>query len=231
MKLKHQSTPQPQTVIEAANKQHVTDAISTALQVLFSWNHTDVSQFTLTDPSAHGWTVGFVAATTSEPEHILVTAPNTAGASTAYLMITAGISVADYEVVAVHDFFGTGVETVSLLARADDISGGVFAGARWSMGGTAALEGFYAGGFGDTVIAADIEVVPAAPPVVVETHLSTRGLALGKGWGRLANYGSIDASTEAGLGTSLESGMRFTHATTSLQTLKIYNWFAIQRAS
>jgi hypothetical protein len=231
MNLKHQSTPEPQNDVEAANKKYVDDAISTALNLLFAWNHTDVSQFTLTDPAVAGWTMGFVAATTAEPEHVLITKPLTGGASTAFLTVTTPLTSADYEVTVVHGFFGSGVETVSVLGRVVNLLSGIFAGAKWNMGAGGSLEGFYADGFGDTLIAPSIEIVPSTPPVVVETQLSARGLLLGKGWGRLANYGSIDASTEAGLGTGTTIGMRFTHAATASQTMKIYNLFAYKRAS
>jgi hypothetical protein len=231
MNLKNQSTPQPQADLEAANKKYVDDAISTALQVLFSWNHTDVSQFTLTDPTAVGWTATFVAATSTEPEHILVTKPLTAGPDTAFLTVTTPLTSADYEVIAVHDFFDGGAETVTVMGRVVNLISGVFVGAKWGMGSGGSLEGFYAEGFGDTTTAISIEPVPSTPPVTVETHLSARGLLLGKGWGRLSNYGPIDASTQAGLGTSATIGMRFTHADTASHTMKIYNLFAYKRAS
>lgn len=198
---------------------------------LFSWNHTDASQFTLTDPTAVGWTAVFVAATTSEPEHILVTKPLTVGPDTAFLTVTVPLLSSNYEVTAVHSFFGNGVEAVSVLGRVVDLIGGIFAGAKWNMGAGSSLEGFYAEGAGDTTTATSIEPIPSAPPVMVETQLSARGLLLGKGWGRLSNYGSIDASAEPGLGTSTTIGMRFTHAATASQTMKIYNFFAYQRVS
>ena len=229
MKLKHQSTPQPQTDPEASSRKYVDDSISSALSLLFSWNHTSVSQLTLTQPLSDGWTMAFVAATSSEPEHILITAPPAGGATLAFVTVTAGLTSADHEVVAVHSFFGSGTQTVSVISRVVNMIGGIFVGARWSMGAGGSLDGFYADGFGDTVIADSIEPVPDVPPVTVETQLSVRGLSLGKGWGRLANYGSIDASTEAGLGTDLDTGMRFTQSAPASQTLKIYNWYAYKR--
>lgn len=230
MRTAHQNVPVPATSSSAANKDFVDTSISslvTAYEVLFQWNHSDVTQFTLTEPLADGWSVGFVPATTTKAEHILVTSANTGSPSEAYLMVTAALGDADYEMWAVHNFFDTSNQQfVYALSRGDDISNDRYAGARWEQP-AGELTGVYNEGVGDQVAAGSLEIVPAGTSpenFILETHSSVRGQLIGKGWGRISNYGQIDTATYAGLGTSGNVGMRFElPVAASAFTVEIYD--------
>lgn len=240
MKLAHQSVPTPQVDQESSTKKYVDDTVGSIdageYQVLFSWNHTDVTQFVLTDPGSDGWTAGFVAATTGKAEHIVVTAPTVGADSVGYLTVLGGLSSANAEVNITHGFFDTNnQQLVSVIARGSSIVTDIYAGATWDQP-TGSLKGVYNEGAGEIAVASSLEIVPAGIDATnghatrVETWLTTRGLLLGKGWGRFANYGHIDATTEVGLGTSLVAGMRFDKRTGSAgETLEIFDWVAYQR--
>ena len=208
MRTAHQNVPIPVANKEAANKQFVDTSIASLVasyDILFQWNHSDVSQFTLTEPLADGWAVVFVPATTAKAEHIRLTSSNTGSPSSAYLMVNSAVGSANYEAWMIHNFFNTSNQQfVYALSRADDISADRYAGARWEQP-AGELVGVYNEGGGDVVVAPSYEVLPsgASPETfLVETHSSVRGRLLGKGWGRISNYGQVDATTYPGLGTS-----------------------------
>jgi hypothetical protein len=233
MRTAHQNVPAPQLSQEAANKEFVDAAIG-ALEydVLFKWNHTNTAQFTLVDPSVHGWAMAFVAATTSKAEHILVTAPVFGGVSKAFLMVTAALSGPNFEMFSVHNFFNIATQQyVYQLVRAADVTTGIYAGARWEQP-AGVLLGVYNATAGDQIIAPSVELVPSgANPedYLVETQLSARGHLLGKGWGRVSSYGQIDSSSQAALLTSQVAGMGFTLTGPSSEVVEIYDMVVFQR--
>lgn len=215
MRTAHQNVPIPVNNQEAANKEFVDTSISSLVasyDVLFQWNHSDLSQFTFTEPLADGWSAVFVAATTTKAEHIRITSANTGVPSESYLMVTAALASGDHEMLAVHNFFNTSNQQyVRMICRGDDIATDRYVAARWEQP-AGELVGVYNEGVGDQVAAPSLEIVPSdtsPDSFVVETHLSARNKLMGKGWGRIANYGQIDASTYPGLGTSGNIGLRF----------------------
>ena len=208
MRTAHQNAPVPQNDREVVNKEFVDSSLSSLVasyDVLYQWNHLNVGEFTLTQPLSDGWAAVFVAATTTKAEHIRVTSANTGSASEAYLMVTANVGEADYEAWAVHNFFNTSNQQfLHLISRGDNVAGDVYAGARWEQP-AGSLVAVYNEGIGDQEVASSLEIVPAGTSpedYLVETHSSVRGHLIGKGWGRLSNYGHIDTSSLAGLGTS-----------------------------
>lgn len=237
MRTAHQSVPAPQLTQEAANKGYVDSsiaAIPNEYKALFKWNHSNVSQFTLTDPSAHGWSVSFVAATTSKAEHIRVTAPTFVGSSRAYLVVSATLSSSNFECIAVHNFFNfANTQYVYALSRASNVTTGIYAGARWEQP-AGVLTGVYNATLGDQIIAQSLEFVPSgATPqdYIVETQSSVRSSVFGKGWGKVANYGNIDYSTEPSLLTSAKAGMGFVLNNPTAQIIEIYDFIVYQRKS
>lgn len=235
MRTAHQNAPLPQLSQEVANKDFVDTAIGAIpieYDVLFKWNHTSTAQFTLVDPSTHGWAMLFVAATTTKAEHIRVTAPVTGGVSKGYLMITAALGGANFEMFSVHNFFNIATQQyVYQLARAANVTTGIYAGARWEQP-AGALLGVYNATLGDQTIASSVELVPSGPNpenYLVETYLSARGALLGKGWGRMANYGQINSSAQAALLTSQTAGMGFTLTAPNNETIEIYDMVVFQR--
>jgi len=111
----------------------------------------------------------------------------------------------------------------------------IYAGATWDQpSGT--LVGVYNEGGGEVSVASSLEMVPSGinaatgHAIRVETWATARGLLLGKGWGRFANYGHIDATTEGGLETSTNVGMRFDKRTSSAgETLEIFDFVVYER--
>jgi hypothetical protein len=235
MRTAHQNAPVPQLSQEVANKDFVDSAIGaipTEYDVLFKWNHTSTAQFTLTDPLAHGWAMLFVAATATKAEHILVTAPVFGGTSKSYLTVTAPMVAANFEMLSIHNFFNIATQQyVYQLARAANVTTGIYAGARWEQP-LGVLTGVYNATAGDQIVAASIEPVPSGPSpevYIVETHSSVRGHLLGKGWGRLSSYGQIDSTTQPTLMTSQVAGMGFTLTGPASQTIEIYDLVVYQR--
>jgi hypothetical protein len=240
MRLAHQSTPAPQADQESSTRKYVDDSVAAIdageYQVLFSWNHTDISQFTLTDPASDGWAVAFVAATTGKAEHIRITSPVVGFATVAYLTVTGGLTSPDIEINATHGFFDTNnQQLVSALVRGAGLASNIYAGATWDQP-TGTLKGVYNEGAGEIEVASSLELVPSGIDASnghatrVESWATIRGLLLGKGWSRFANYGHIDTTTEAGLGTSTVVGMRFDKQTASTgETLEIFDFVAYQR--
>lgn len=214
MRTAHQNVPIPANNQEAANKEFVDTSISSlvaAYEVLFQWNHSDLTQFTLTEPLADGWAATFVAATTTKAEHIRLTSANTGSPSEAYYMVDTALSGGDHELLVVHNFFDTSNQQyVYAVCRGDDIASDRYVAARWEQP-AGELVGVYNEGVGDQVAAPSFEMVPSGTSpeaFVVETQMSVRNKLLGKGWGRLSSYGQIDAATYPGLGTSGNVGLR-----------------------
>lgn len=235
MRTAHQNVPTPQLAQEVVNKDFVDTSISaipTEYDIFFKWNHTSTAQFTLTDPLAHGWAMLFVAATAAKAEHIRVTAPVFGGTSKAYLLVTTPISVPNFEMLSVHNFFNIATQQfVYQLARAANVATGIYAGARWEQP-AGVLTGVYNATLGDQIVASSLELVPAGPSPeahVVETTSSVRGHLLGKGWGRLANYGQIDSATQPTLLTSQVAGLGFTLTGPASQTIEIFDLIVYQR--
>ena len=229
MRTAHQNAPTPQLNQEVAPKGYVDTSvagISTQYNVLFKWNHTSAAQFTLTDPSVHGWVMAFVAATAAKAEHIRVTAPVFGGTSKAYLTVTTPISGPNFEMLSIHNFFNIATQQfVYQLARAANLTTGIYAGARWEQP-AGALTGVYNATLGDQVVAPSIELVPAGPSPelnVVETQSSVRGHLLGKGWGRMSSYGQIDSTTEPTLLTSQVAGMGFSLTGPASEIIEIFD--------
>ena len=112
MRTAHQNVPVPAQDKEAANKEFVDSSLASlvaAYEILFQWNRSDVSQFTLTAPLADGWSVTFQPATTTKAAHIRVTSANTGSPSEAYLMVTVAVADPDYEIWSIHNFFNTSI--------------------------------------------------------------------------------------------------------------------------
>jgi hypothetical protein len=240
MKLAHQTAPTPGVDREVSTKKYVDDTVgavdSGEYQVLFTWNHADITQFTLTDPAIDGWGFAFVAATTGKAEYIRITAPTVGTDSVAYLTVTGGLPSAEIEMNVTHGFFNTNnQQLVTALVRGANIVTDIYAGATWDQpSGT--LEAVYNEGAGEIAAASTLELVPSGIDATnghttrVETWVTARGLLIGKGWGRFASYGHIDTTTEAGLGTSLNAGLRFDKKTASAgETLEIFDLVIYQR--
>lgn len=202
---------------------------------LFAWNHTDASQFNISHAKSEGWSVSFVGATASKSEHLLVTVAEGNSPSSAFLMVDKGLPEADFDMVVVHGFFNTSdQQSVYCLVRAGDVKSGVYAGCKWGYP-SGGLIGFYNETTGEQNITNLIEATPHSKDssgLIIETHVSVRGVLLGCGLGRISGYGNIDATVQTGLALSKVIGIGFMLPVLSKPlSIEIYDLVARKRVS
>lgn len=237
-KLAHQSVPTPILGIEAANKDYVDKAVAAGSSLsLFSWNHTDTTQFSLVDPLAAGWSVSFVAATFTSAEHIRIRAPNawTGDTGPAYLMVTADLASADYEIIAEHNFIDPGTvthHTAGPVCRYVDANNNV--SMRWRQGnsgdGSSSKMTIVStvGGVDTTLATADELLTIADASTIVRMHSSLRRNMAGAGWGRISVMAQVSGAVEPALLTdqTVGFGIFSIHKTGagSLEQFRLYDF-------
>lgn len=176
---------------------------------LFAWNHVDVSQFTLVDPSGIGWSLEFVAASDVEPEHLALIAPKAWSQVLTPAYVLVDMPASDYDISIIHNSLPFPNE-VGVLARY--IGPGDFFSSRLRRYQSLIEVNVYARENDiDSRLLEKVDALTANDETLFDLRLSARKNLIGGGLGRVAQLKNFSPSSGSLLVTDRTVGFGFFH--------------------